>query len=198
MNTTNPIAGGGEGARGDSMIPDDPKVGADLQDKLAENEEGREVLETEEERYERAKEKLKRDVGHAREELKGEFEAVEKEMRERHEAPRAIEQKKKELAEEKAARIADGFLPTERMSVLRKLLKDVPIAGESEARGKFEFLIMIGFKMKYWSKSDYAFRLNSKTEGIDDDFEDEQKKLEVEFEGLEQAWNAWEAESSNE
>ncbi len=198
MNTTNPIAGGGEGTRGDSMIPDDPKVGTDLQEKIAENKGGREELETEEERYERAKEKLVRDVGHAREELKSEFAAVEEEMRERHQSPRAIEQKKKDLAENKAARLADGFLPTERMSVMRRLLKDVPIAGESEARGKFEYLIMIGFKLRYWSKGDYAFKLNSRTEGIDDDFEDEQKRLEVEFDGLEEAWNTWEAESASE
>lgn len=179
-------------------MPPDSMAGEELEQQMAAVEGQEHELDETREQLERAKHRLVQEVIAARAELVSEFEAVQQEMAQDHASKPAIAARKKELAEEKAARLADRFLPQERMGIMRRLLKDVHIAGESEARGKFEYLILVGFKMSIGDKNDYAFKLNSKTAGIDDDFDQEEHRLELEFAGLEQAWNEFESESGQE
>ncbi len=168
--------------------------GADISQDIKDNRARIEELKEEEEEYERAKGKLVQQVRDSRTELMSEFESVEQEMRAQHASGSAITARKKELAEDKAARLADRFMPSEQMAIMKKLLKNVSLTGE-EARGKFEFLVMVGFKLKYWNKGDYSFKLNKKTEGIDEGFEEEQQQLDQEFMMLETEWNVIESET---
>lgn len=195
MNRTTQPLGGGEGAaRNDGGTMVDPHEGDELQAQIADREEAVVDLETEEERYERAKNDLIRRVHGARHELGDELGDIRKKMSREEASEEDIEDAQIKAAEDKAEELANSFSESERMAVMKKLLKGVHFAHESEVHDKFENLIMIGLKLPFWDKNNYAFRLAKRTGAVEEKLTENREKAEVELGGLEDEWAAWESE----
>lgn len=82
----------------------------------------------------------------------------------------------KDAVDGKIEDLAGLFSHEERMLVLKKALKDVHIPHEETARMKFEFLIGLSLKMKYWDRDNFVHQWDKKAgDKIEAGFEEDRE-----------------------
>lgn len=118
-----------------------------LKEGIDDAKEGIEDVEAQEQKYLAARDRLVRET----KELRAKVIALNEQV-----MRGALTKKEfKDEADKEVKELAGRFTHEERMLVLKKALKDVHIPHEDTARMKFEFLVGLSLKMKYWDRENY-------------------------------------------